>query len=347
MKKSIIGVIGISIDDNYKWKDSLISPRVTCSDEKIYEKCKQFIEIKYVKKVDYSKARRITGEIYGCDEFIYDNEKTIKIYFKNENTCVIESNQQVNEWFKIIVNILLLKEGYTFIHAAAVSKDNKALVLPSWGGVGKTASVSKLIRKGYKLLGDDMNIITAEGKIYPFPKEFVLYFYHKELFPEVFKEKGPKCGSKMNDFYEKIKPAVKKVTRCVPGVLAYARKHNPQASKVSPIEIFGEDVVSSVSDIKQIMWIERNKDENTYKKMDKEQIAAKATAVTLNEIMGKDLQAVLIMCGFYQINIKDVFEKMYHIYEQAFSNSITGILNVSTKEDVSIVADKVQENIKF
>ena len=135
---------------------------------------------------------------------MYDGDKRAKIYFKNNNTCVIETNQEANEWLMMMLNIMLLKEDYSIIHAAGVSNEKGALLLPSWGGVGKTASVAKLIDKGYKLLGDDMNIITAEGKIYPLPKKFVLYFYHKDLFPQVFEKKGPRCGNAVNEIYEKI-----------------------------------------------------------------------------------------------------------------------------------------------
>lgn len=348
MKISVIETIGINIDDNYKWKNSLVLDKnVSSTDEKKYEKCKKYIEIIYNTKIDYSDARKIDGKIYGCNEYIYDDEKKAKIYFKDNNTCIIETNQEANEWIMIMLNIMLLKENYSLIHAAAVSNQKGALLMPSWGGVGKTASVAKLVRKGYKLLGDDINIITENGEIYPFPKKFILYFYHKDLFPDVFSSKGPKCGGKINQFYEIIKPTIKKILRCIPGLLAYARKHNPQSIKVSPVEIFGQDVIGEKTNIKQIMWLERNKGENGYNDIDVNELASKAVSVTLNEIFGDNIQTILIMSGFNQINFTDTFERMFDIYKKAFANAINGKLNISKEENVSIVADEVIKNIKY
>ncbi|MDO5555315.1 MAG: hypothetical protein Q4G09_01260 [Clostridia bacterium] len=342
MKKTIIGLIGIEIDDNYKWKDTLIiDENVASMDEKEYLKCKEFIKVKYNKKIDYSKARKIEEKIYGCEEYIYDHEKKTKIYFKNETTCVIETNQEANEWIMIMLNIMLLKQNYSIIHAAAVSNEKGALLLPSWGGVGKTASVAKLIKKGYKLLGDDMNIIDEKGIIYPLPKKFVLYFYHKDLFPEVFSKKGPRCNNFVNNIYELIKQPIKRVLRCIPGLLAYLRKHNPQSIRVSPVEIFGKDVIGNKTNINQIIWIERGNENSENSAIDYKTIANKAVSVTLNEIFGSNMSAILTMCGFNQLEITDIFEKMYKIYLEAFKNTQTKYIKISTMENVSKVADEV------
>ena len=349
MVKSIIGIIGINVDDNYKWKERLfLDDDVASSEKELYNKCKSYITIKYNKNIDFSKARKIEENIYGCDQYIYDSKKGAKIYFEDENNCIIETNQEINEWLVIMLQIILLKNEYSFIHAAAVSKEKRALLMPSWGGVGKTASVAKLVKQNYKILGDDLNIIGNNGEIYPFPKKFILYFYHKELFPEVFKKQSPKCNSTLNKFYSMIIPTVKRILRHFPSILSFMRKHNPQSMKVSPIEIFGKEAISKKSEIKQIMWIERIKGEtNISEKISSNEIASKAVAVTMNEIFNENVNAILIMCGFFQIKYEDIFKKMHEIYINAFDNAITSKLSVSEDAHVSVVADEVIKNIKY
>lgn len=348
MIKTVIGIVGINVDDNYRWKERLfIDDDVATSNQEMYSDCKSYIKIKYNINIDFSKARKIEENIYGCDEYIYDSKKGAKIYFEDENNCVIETNQEVNEWLVIMLQIMLLKNGYSFIHAAAVSKNEEALLMPSWGGVGKTASVAKLVKKDYKILGDDLNIIKSNGEVYPFPKKFVLYFYHKELFPEVFKKQSPKSNAVLNKFYSAIIPSVKRILRFFPSVLSFMRKHNPQSIKVSPIEIFGKDVISEKSKIKQVMWIERVKGENNFLNIDVNDLASKAVAVTVNEIFNENTEAVLIMCGFLLTKYEDIFVNMYNIYLNAFNNTITNKLNVSENVHVSVVADEVIKNIKF
>ncbi|MGN1310297.1 MAG: hypothetical protein ACI4VP_01055 [Clostridia bacterium] len=348
MKISVIKNIGIEIDDEYKWKDTLfLDEYVSSDDENVYKECKQFIKLKYTKKLDFSEARMIEKNLFVCNKYIYDKEKKAKIYFENDNTCVIESNQESNEWLIIMLQIMLLKEGYSFIHAAAVSKNGVSLLMPSWGGVGKTASVAKLIKNDYKLLGDDLNIINKQGKIYAFPKKFVLYFYHKELFPEVFKEKKVWCNSQLNSLYTNIIPTVKKILRYIPGFLSFARRHNPQSIKVSPVEIFKKEKIDRESNIEQIMWIERNIGKKNFEIVDSNKLISKAISVTMNELFTDNITAILIMCGIGMISYNDVFNNMNEIFHGAFTDKECSILNVSKTEDVSVVANEVLKHIKI
>ena len=348
MIKSVIGIIGINIDENYKWKDTLLlDENVTSDKDEIYKKCKGFIKIKYNEKIEYNDARQIEENIYGNEKYIYDHKKQAKIYFEDSNNCIIETSQEVNEWLIIMLQIMLLKYGYSFIHAAAVSKNKETLLLPSWGGVGKTACVSKLVKNGYKILGDDLNIITDNNEIYGFPKKFVLYFYHKNLFPEVFKEKAPKSNSTLNSLYTKMIPPVKRFLRLFPGFLSFARKHNPQSIKVSPVKIFGKESIENKSTIRQIIWLERGNKNNEFSEINNENLISKAVSVTLNEIFNEDMTSILIMCGLGIVDYNEIFINMYKIYEKAFSGTIINKLTVSTSKSVEDVADNVIKNIKY
>lgn len=348
MIKSVIGIIGINIDDNYKWKDTLFLDEDVTSDKKdIYDKCKGFIQVKYNKEIEYNDARKIDENIWGNEKYIYDHKKQAKIYFEDKEKCIIETSQEVNEWLIIMLQIMLLKYGYSFIHAAAVSKNKETLLLPSWGGVGKTACVSKLVKNGYKILGDDLNIITESSEIYGFPKKFILYFYHKELFPEVFKKNAPKSNSFLNGIYTKIIPPIKRFLRFFPGILSFARRHNPQSIKVSPIKIFGTDCIEDKSIIKQIIWLERGKQNNEFSNISNEKIISKSVSVTLNEIFNENMNTILIMCGLGIIDYNEIFRNMYKIYEKAFNEKIINKLIISTEKSVEDVADNVIKNVKY
>ncbi len=83
---------------------------------------------------------------------------------------------------------LLLRRGISLAHAAAV-KDlgGNVLVLAGAGGVGKTALAGFLVKeKGYKLLGDDMVLLTDSGECLAFHRPFTLKEYHQSVYPEVF-----------------------------------------------------------------------------------------------------------------------------------------------------------------
>lgn len=349
MKLSVLGVIGVDVDERYKWKDTLFLDSGVCSYEpELYKKSKRIIKIKYTKTVDFRGARKIEEDIYACNEYVFDKEKNIKIYFEDKNTCVLESNQEVNEWLTVMLQVMLLGEGYSFVHAAAVENNKgECILLPSWGGVGKTATVAKMLKSGYKLLGDDLNILSDSGKIYGFPKKFVLYFYHKRLFPEVFEKRSIKCNSKLNEFYSLIIPSTKRILRKIPGVLAFARKHNPQSMKISPYEIFGKERIGLDGKIREIIWLERLVGQNYVRSIDEKALISKAVSVTMNEVFSDNLTAILIMCGMGLLDYDDIFKKMYTIYENAFSGALMRELCVDKNRPVDSVAEMVAKNVKI
>lgn len=87
------------------------------------------------------------------------------------------------------VNLLLVRTGTTMVHAGGViGPDGSALLLPGAGGVGKTALVTGLIRDhGCRLLGDDVVLLTSDGRALSYPRSFVLKEFHRDQFPELFR----------------------------------------------------------------------------------------------------------------------------------------------------------------
>jgi hypothetical protein len=93
-------------------------------------------------------------------------------------------SQQV--FLKQLINFKLVCKGFVPIHAAAVSKEKKAIVFPGRGGTFKTTLSMDFARNlGYKIFGDDW-VIIDKNKVY-------CYLIHSRLFDyRVNKMKGEK-----------------------------------------------------------------------------------------------------------------------------------------------------------
>jgi len=86
-----------------------------------------------------------------------------------------------------LLQFLLLQQGKTFTHSAAISVDGIGILLPAYGGIGKTAFISQAANnKRVKVIGDDLAILTKDGMLEPYLRPFCLYKYHKALFPDFF-----------------------------------------------------------------------------------------------------------------------------------------------------------------
>ena len=308
---SIHGLVGIQVSSNYQWLNTLI-PNIPMfvTDKKSFEQTKSKITIKYQKTVSLPGAYEVVPELFinRHTDQVYD-KKYGAVITKTADGYSIICSQECNEWVMMLLEYLLLKNHATFIHSAGVEKDGAAYIFPSWGGVGKTASVAKLIReKGYKLLGDDLNILAEDGTVYAFPKKFVLYAYHRNLFSDTMKGTAL-VGGGLSKFASKMIPSVKSTLRHFPGLLAWARRHNPQSKRISPYEIFGEEQIAISGKLKAATWLERIDIPKTTKvNTNYYDLAAKSLSITIHELFEGRLEEFIIALCAGDFDYKVLFD---------------------------------------
>ena len=69
----------------------------------------------------------------------------------------------------------------TWLHASAVARDGRAVVLAAWGGIGKTSLMLQLAhRGGWQFLADDLAVLDDSGTVYRSPWRIQVYAYSLE-----------------------------------------------------------------------------------------------------------------------------------------------------------------------
>lgn len=347
LKAAIGNLIGFDVDESYPWKDTLIiNLGVADIDDLQYKNCSSKILIKKVKHVEISDCRSIGEKIFIGKDIFVDLEYGVRLERIDKNQIVMNVTQECNEWLIICIQLLLLEQNCTFIHAAALEKERNVLLLPSWGGVGKTATVKIMVKEaGWKLLGDDLVILT-EKRILPFLKPFVLYSYHKNLFPEIFTEhKGKIVTNKyVSNMISNLIPIIKKIMRPIPGLLAFARKHNPHSMRVSPMKIFTKDELSDGGQIDKIVWLERIVGNSIIMNQSPPQLlASKITSVTLMELFSDRTKFVYALIAAGLFDFQNIYVKMYNIVLAAIQNSECFELNIPTSLEVEKIGGIILE----
>lgn len=154
-----------------------------------------------------------------------------------------------------LVQIALLRKGYTFLHAAAVQWQGRNLLFPAQGGTGKTALVAGLMTKGAKLFGDDL-VVVGHGRVLGYPQDFSVYPYHvgllglkgsgisrmfqKDAFIDFFVRM---TGTSDRLFWRALRGVFSRLkTRCV---------------NVPPRRIFGEDAFAPAGQIDRVFFLSR------------------------------------------------------------------------------------------
>lgn len=345
---AIYDLVGICVEDTYPWCNTLfINQGLSVESEDEYLKCKQKIRIVYEKNLNLNEVRFIGDGAYIGKNIYVDEHYGVRFIKKMECIELVVS-QECNEWLVIAVQLSLLACNHTMIHAAALEKQGEVLLLPSWGGVGKTATVCTYIKEhGWKLLGDDL-IIIAEKKALPFLKPFVIYPYHKKLFPELFSngENHTIKNLKISSMMSRMIPGVKRMLRPFPRVLAYLRKHNPQSMRVNPKKIFNEEQISSGGVPFKTVWLERTTDEEiTFSKLSAKDLASKAVTVSCVELFASKLESVYHMCGCGIFTFEEIFERMYNLIIDTVQDTDCSLLALPKSIDISDIGNVIYNNL--
>lgn len=79
----------------------------------------------------------------------------------------------------LALQVALLRQQASLIHAGAIAMGERAVLLPAWGGVGKSTVVSRAVLHGQaKFLADDHAILDAEGRAHLYLLPMHIYHYH-------------------------------------------------------------------------------------------------------------------------------------------------------------------------
>lgn len=349
---NFLDLIEVEVSESYMWKDTLFVEHICKKSDVHNDGLKGYIEIEKIENIDLKNVRSIGDDYFIGDNIYVDKKFGVILKRCSENKIKLSVTQECNEWLIIAFELMLLQQEKTIIHAASVEKDGKVLLMPSWGGVGKTATVCTFVNNGWKLLGDDLVVIDKNKNAIPFLKPFVIYPYHKAIFPQLFSSssknhiiKNTKFSSVLGSFI----PAIKRTLRPFPKILAYLRKHNPQSMRVSPLDIFASDEISAGGTIKSVLWLERSSaGVDLYRECSQKEITSKTCMVTASEIFAEKLNSIFHLAGCGIFSYDETIGKIYDIVFNACSKSCN-VYEIPTSISIDkvggMVFNKVSESI--
>jgi hypothetical protein len=230
--------------------------------------------------------------------------------------------------FDYLTQIQNLDVGQSYIHASSFTKDDRAVVVAAWGGIGKTTSMLKLVAEdNWNFLSDDLGIIDENGFIYRSPKKMQIYAYNVEGQPTLRKMllKDRPVIDKLNWYYRKSKYGIKKVRR-----------------RVSADELFKEKVGAG-GKLTDVFFIERAavSDFQTYP-ISTNELAAKAAWTVMSEIDPYHKVAAAI----YSVQSNSIippYEQMYlkakQVLDKAFSSTSPLLIQIPVSATPDQLAD--------
>lgn len=250
---------------------------------------------------------------------------------------------QGNFIFHLFLQLLLIGHGITLVHAAAIARNNKIILIPGAGGVGKTAILGEAVnRYGCKILGDDIILLSRNGICLSFPRSFVLKEYHRTIFPDFFAKNAVSVDqtSRDSDSWKKafirfirMNAPFMGLTRSVINRLSLAEKipnslgfslqdpPPPPYLATAPVgELFGHDAVAKSGTIDKTVFLIRG----GFQDFSIEHVGAVAMAQQMNSIIHHEWADGMRM--FFTMSALGLFE-LHQYFQKAFDimvSSITG-----------------------
>jgi len=142
--------------------------------------------------------------------------------------------------FLIGLSELLRSRDLYLIHAAALARDGKGVLIPGFTGSGKTTLSIALLREGFQFLGDDRTFIKKEAdglKLLAFPDELDVTEETISSFPEMkdLPEDAFKIGPRKKKFWvDRVYPG-SMVNRSVPKILLFPNIVQKKNSQLDPL----------------------------------------------------------------------------------------------------------------
>jgi len=173
---------------------------------------------------------------------------------------ILASKRDLLPFVNPVIQTILIRKNHCFVHGAAVAVDGRGVLLPGWGGTGKTSAIISLLNEvpGAAFLGDDYTIIAADGRLLSFPKAFFIYPYHRNLFPHLFKRKHkPLVPPFLSGVLEKVRTVVRPTVMAFPTLENIARRITPEHMQIPARTALLEAEILENVPLRSVLFVER------------------------------------------------------------------------------------------
>jgi hypothetical protein len=242
-----------------------------------------------------------------------------------------------NFLINLFIQLLLIENDYTMVHAAAiVDKDNRVTLLPAAGGVGKTALLGYMVQEfRSRHMGDDIVILGKAGNCLSFPRSFVLKEYHRSIYPEVFQRLNlrTKSSYKVKRFLIDNAPflgIVKTILRRRKIYYKVAHSINliPHLAEVPVEEIFGENTLAHKGVIERVIFLERYEGSTfKFEEISEDSVCRRLLAILHHEWV-VSLEQFLTLGAMEVVDLPNYFQEVIQVIQSGISNKECHIMYI-------------------
>ncbi|MET3922569.1 hypothetical protein [Arthrobacter sp. UYEF20] len=206
----------------------------------------------------------VSGQSHAEDSYRFTEDS---LYLPGDRVQIIETPEGYRiegsgELLTAVIPLLdrlCVQEETAMIHAAVVDFRGSGVLLPAWGGVGKTSTVAKLVAMpDVRFMADDWAFLGAGGMLMGYAKPMFIKPHHRAIYPELFHgTRKPLAPGWLTTPVAHLATAVHPVIVRYPKTAAFTRRWSPEHRMVHPEQVFGPERISSAAPAQLAIFLER------------------------------------------------------------------------------------------
>jgi hypothetical protein len=274
-----------------------------------------------------------------------------RLHLARDGDCfVMASKRDLLPYVFPVIQWILLHKQCSLVHGAAVAVHGRGVLLPGWGGTGKTSAIVCLVRDvpGAAFLSDDYAIVSSNKQLLGFPKAFFIYPYHRNLLPHAFKARHkPLVPLVLSGLLERVRTAVRPAIMAFPSVERIARRITPEHMQVPARKVLPDAEFADSAPLDKVLIVERySGNETRLDKLDAADVKRRLMGNFHYEIGRNARDCLLGAFGAALLDAEEYFSRMGSVLNELLKNRGLYLLRMGAMppaETGKAIVDAVKE----
>jgi len=247
-----------------------------------------------------------------------------------------------------LLDRILVERDVAMIHAATVRVDGHGVALPAAGGVGKTSTIAKLMRRpGVGFMGDDWAFVSAEGELLGFAKPMFIKPHHRTIYPHLFhRMRKPLVPKRLSRPIGRLTTVVHPFVVRYPRLAAATRRWSPEHMTIPPHEALRGSPMVRSAPLSAVVYVERyDGGEPRLSEIHPAMMVARMLGNFHIEMTAHSREVLNLLGATGLIPLQDIFADKATILGKALQNVPTFLLQVPVAYDADHASDVIVDQL--
>ena len=247
-----------------------------------------------------------------------------------------------------LLDRILVERDVAMIHAATVSINGHGIALPAAGGVGKTSTIAKLMRRpGVGFMGDDWAFVSAQGELLGFAKPMFIRPHHRTIYPHLFQRtRKPLVPKWLARPVGRLATVVHPYIVRYPKAAAVIRRWSPEHMMIPPSEALRGSPIVRSAPLAAAVYIERHDgDHPLLSQLDRPAMAARMLGNFHIQMTTHSREVLNLLGATGLVPLDDIFGDKATILAKALHNVPAFLLRVPVHYGADQASDVIVDQL--